>query len=198
MLVGLFAPRGTAAEVEVDSEEIANIMTVNSALYVYNAFAAQPRPLAELAQKISQDYNRAPDEFAGWDLLKQLEPMIARKTAEAKATAKWRLNLKSKLDTYDFEKKKFPVGIDPNTRVDLGSFYRLKFANNEKLRAIFLPIEEARRHQLRIRQSRNIIIVMEYVVVGATMENGTHEIEIKATSAIVKFSDGTVLGNIAL
>ncbi len=146
-------------------------LDARTAPYVYAAYASKPLGNVAIAKQVSQDFCNAPDEFAQWDYFQKLLPSIQRKTKEAKEAATFQVEVGTQLSRYDFDKMGFPTEFDASTFIPLrGTDYAIKFANTEIFAAIEIPIDQARKHQITLRESRRVSFFITVKPVSAATE----------------------------
>lgn len=190
------------SSLRADDEEQA-LLNPTTAPYVYEAVAAKPKGVAFVASMISADFKNAPDEFAQWDFLQKLLPVIQRKIKQVKDTPVFVIKIGHSLDRYDFDAMAFPTGFSSATFIPMrGTTNAVRFANVEKFSQIPVPIEAARKFQIALRQSRNVTLEVTVKPVSGAPDslNGTDYDVISAEikSFRILMPDGQVLAEKAL
>lgn len=178
----------------VDDEDETPAITASVAPYIYDAYAAKPRGIAKIADRVSQDFRSAPDEFAQWDYLQKLTPVIQRKIKEAKETPVYKLLIGSDLDRYDFDQMAFPSGLVESSIISLkGSAYSVIFANITDFKFIPIPIEQARKHQLALRQSRSVTLHLLVKPVQLVDKDSDDHIKVRIVEFQIQLPSGEVI-----
>jgi hypothetical protein len=156
--------------------------------YVFDAYAAKPHGIPYIAGQISEDFNRAPDEFAQWDYLQRLTPTIKKKIEECKSAKVWGIAFGASLGRYNFDKMAFPSGITKDTYLPIrGSSYSVDFADVDELAFLPIAIENARKFAIPLRGSRDIIVEAEGTIASAA----NSRVSLKVTKITLKLKDGT-------
>ena len=188
LLFALAALAATTSLARATEDDETSKLDARTAPYVYEAYASKPLGNAAIAAQVSQDFRKAPDEFAQWDYFQTLLPSIQRKTKEAKETGTFQVVIGAQLGRYDFDKMGFPTEFEATTFIPLQrSGYAVKFSNTEAFAYIGIQIDEARKHQLTLRQSRQVSFVVTVKPVAAVTEMLNSESYHCITAQIVDF-----------
>ena len=188
-LIFVLAALSTATSLTLAAEDDETAkLDARTAPYVYEAYASKPLGNAAIAAQVSQDFRNAPDEFAQWDYFQKLLPSIQRKTKEAKEASTFQVVIGAELTRYDFDKMGFPTEFEATTFIPLqSSSYAIKFSNTETFASIEIPIEQARKHQLTLRQSRRVSFVVTVKPVSAATETLNSQSYNCITAQILEF-----------
>jgi hypothetical protein len=169
----------------------------NQLMFSYLALAGMPVDYPQIARYVSQDYERASDEFQKNDLLNALKPKIDADVAKANTQRYFKISIDNPIQKYDFDNKGFPLD---SSLWESGSFryfgdnsdYKLGFTNGSGFRYLSIPNEDDAR---KIERLRSTYAGMSLVVYGFMQEADTANKTVKAEIVKVVLMDkkGNVL-----
>ena len=182
-------PKANKATPSADYTELSSGHQV---MFAYLALAAMPIDYKEIAERFSQDYSRAGDEFRKNDLLTALKPKIDGEVSKAGARRYLKMTIDNPIEKYDFDKKGFPVqsGI-----WEAGSYryfndngsYKLGFSNGETFRYLDVAAEDSARAIENLRGKYEPLRLVVYCFTqDADVSNKTIKAEIVKVELIDK------------
>lgn len=145
--------------------------------FLYYKVSKLPIPWDHFANHYAE-YRSARDEFQRIDVMEQIKPILQNMQMKVNNNNSFVIKSKSTLGEYDFKNNGFPAGLSDTTfipistsRVNMkGPDFGVRFINGHDFSFLKLTPQEAREKVILLRDSRDVIIEVEYEPQSATEE----------------------------
>lgn len=145
--------------------------------FLYYKVSKLPVPWDHFANHYTE-YRSASDEFQRMDVMEQIKPVLQNMQMKVTNNNSFIIKFKSKLGEYDFKNTGFPTGLSDTTfitistsRVNMkGPDFGIGFINGHDYYFLKLTPQEAREKVILLRDSREVLISVEYEPQSAAEE----------------------------
>lgn len=154
--------------------EIAEELDVLEVGFLYYKISHLPIPWDHFANHFAE-YRDAKDEFQRLDVLEKIKPVLEKKRNKVNSSNSFIVKFKSRLGDYNFQNNGFPTSISIGTFIPMmnyrsnvkGPDFAIRFVNGQEFSYLKLDPQEARKKVIALRDSREVIIEIEYEPHGA-------------------------------